>query len=908
MSIASSVQTVNAGQATNLTVTTNDPKGVTWSLSGQGSLSGVTSTSVTYTAPTSVPSGFVATVTATSVSNPKISKSVAINVASSTLTGSAVTIWNDSLPNGVVTVNYNWLPGVTGGVAPYTYNVSAGTLPPGLIILGSSNGTPYPSGTIYGTPTAVGTSYFTLKVTDSASPPDVATQNLSITINPAGTLTISPSTLNNGELGVGYQQRPLISGGTQNYTVSVTAGILPPGLQVSANNQGANPVGYIYGDPSTAGTYSFTYQATDSSYPPNVANANYSITILPAGTFAILTTTLPSGEVGAGYNQQPLASGGIQPYTFSISAGALPPGVTLTTSTGVLSGSPTAAGTYSFTYTATDFSIPPKTATANLSIKIFPAVTITTTTLPDASVGTVYVSPPMQATGGAPPYSFNSSSLPISLTERISFLPQVVGVQSSTISVVDSIGASASTTLNVTVDPANCPNNGNFHGNYAMVFNGPAAALQRSVEQTLFVGSFVADGAGNISQGYMDMGGDTVTSTGLTGTYCIGPTNQGTLVYQRVYLMNVDSGGNADFIVYQIPDPAIIPVPFGFGSLAKQDTTAFNASDLVGQYSFGLLSGAEQAGTFSSDGAGNLTDGEFDETGSGNPYNTTFTANDLAVAPFGRGTVTLNEPSGGSVSEIFYIVNSSELFAVASNSTFLVTGPIIQATGGPYSNASLNGVSVFGLQGISGISGEPLKSQIGLITWDGSGNFTLTADQNQSGALTTVSYSGTYNVESDGRVTLTSGAESAPPIFYLSGPNQGFILGMGANVSNGQFFQQSSGPFESSSFSGNYLGRMLNTYVLSENDYCCSLMLDTELDNFSSDGVSSLTGTAYQDDFWNGPYSAAVSSTYTVDSSGRGIVTASGSQTNIFYVVSPTQVLMMPSTTQYPKVMSVTQP
>jgi hypothetical protein len=52
----------------------------------------------------------------------------------------------------------------------------------------------------------------------------------------------------------------------------------------------------------------------------------------------------------------------------------------------------------------------------------------------------------------------------------------------------------------------------------------------------------------------------------------------------------------------------------------------------------------------------------------------------------------------------------------------------------------------------------------------------------------------------------------------------------------------------------------------------------------------------------------AVSSTYTVDSSGRGIVTASGSQTNIFYVVSPTQVLMMPSTTQYPKVMSVTQP
>ena len=237
MTIASSVQTVNAGQATNLTVTTNDPKGVTWSLSGQGSLSGVTSTSVTYTAPASVPNAFVATVTATSVTNPAISKSVAINVARSTVSGSPVTIVNGSLPNGVVTVNYNWLPGVTGGVAPYTYNVSAGTLPPGLIILGSSNGTPYPSGTIYGTPTAVGTSYFTLKVTDSASPPDVATQNLSITINQAGTLTISPSTLNNGELGVGYQQRPLISGGTQNYTVSVTAGILRRGYKCPQTNK-----------------------------------------------------------------------------------------------------------------------------------------------------------------------------------------------------------------------------------------------------------------------------------------------------------------------------------------------------------------------------------------------------------------------------------------------------------------------------------------------------------------------------------------------------------------------------------------------------------------------------------------------------------------------------------------------
>jgi hypothetical protein len=808
-----------------------------------------------------------------------------------------------------MTVLYAYGPFFSGGVAPYTYSISAGSLPPGLSILGDNNTAGYPGGTIYGTPTTAGTSYFTFKVTDSANPPDIATQNLSVTINPAGTLTISPSTLNNGEVGAFYDQLPTISGTTQSYTTSITAGALPPGLRLGSDNS-------IYGTPTTAGTYSFTYQAVDSSNAPNVGNANYTITILPTGTFTISTTALPSGEVGVSYSQQPLTSGGIQPYTFSLSAGALPPGVSLNTSTGSISGVPTAAGTYNFTYQATDFSIPPKTATAPLSIKIIPALTIVApTSLPNASVGTVYASPPVQVTGGTPPYSFSASPFQQqtnSTNGTISFVPATIGVQSVTISVMDSLAATASTTLSLTVDPANCPNNANFQGNYAMLFNGPPyVQLHGGFGQTLFLGSFVADGAGSISQGYIDNPG-AVTLTGLTGTYCIGPNNQGTLIYPgpngQVYLMNLDSSGNAEFMVYQ--NPYVVPFPFGFGSLAKQDTAAFSASAFVGQYSFGLSGNGQgsdglQGGAFFNDGAGNLNNGELDQVGTGNPFNATFTANNFAVAPFGRGTVTINESSGATVSDIFYVVNSSKLFAVATTSApGYFAGPIVQSTGGPYTNASLNGISVFGLQGGTGT----LDSQIGLITWDGNGNFTLTADQNQSGnptagTLTTVSYSGTYNVDSDGRVTLVSSGESLPPVLYLSGPNQGFMVGLGLDTPVGQFFQQSAGPFQSGAFSGSYLGSMLNTFI----PVFTPSFVETELDSFSADGVGTLTGTTNLDGQLSGPLSVEVSSTYTVDSSGRGLVGASGSPTYIFYIVSPTQVLMMPNKPG-PRVLSVTQP
>src|SRR5262249_24301926 len=104
------------------------------------------------------------------------------------------------------------------------------------------------------------------------------------------------------------------------------------------------------GTPTTAGAYSFTIKATDAN---NVAATKpYSGTIVPL--LSISTTSLPAPVVGQAYSQTVTTSGGTPAITFAVSAGALPAGLALTSSTGIISGNPTTAGAYNFTIKATD--------------------------------------------------------------------------------------------------------------------------------------------------------------------------------------------------------------------------------------------------------------------------------------------------------------------------------------------------------------------------------------------------------------------------------------------------------------------------------------------------------------------------------------------------------------------------
>ncbi len=137
-----------------------------------------------------------------------------------------------------------------------------------------------------------------------------------------------------------------IGGNTGPRIWTITAGSLPPGLQLNTAS------GAIAGTPTQTGSFAFTAQVMDTGVPQHTATRDLTITIVPPVAITTPSPALPEGGSGSPYAQTFSAAGGVPPYTWS-SAGTLPPGVTLGTN-GVLSGTPTAGGTYNFAIRVTD--------------------------------------------------------------------------------------------------------------------------------------------------------------------------------------------------------------------------------------------------------------------------------------------------------------------------------------------------------------------------------------------------------------------------------------------------------------------------------------------------------------------------------------------------------------------------
>ena len=219
------------------------------------------------------------------------------------------------------------------------------------------------------------------------------------------TLTTAAS-LPGGTAGTAYTTTLQASGGTTPYSWSMSSGALPAGLTLAART------GVISGTPTTAGTFSFTAKVTDSTAPTaQTATQSFSITVAAAVTpVQITTSSIPSAQVGTAYTTTLAASGGTTPYGWSISSGGLPAGLTLAAASGTISGTPTTAGTFSFTLKVTDSTAPtPRTAAKSFSITVAAAVTqvqITTSSVPSGQVGTAYTTT-LAASGGTTPYSWS---------------------------------------------------------------------------------------------------------------------------------------------------------------------------------------------------------------------------------------------------------------------------------------------------------------------------------------------------------------------------------------------------------------------------------------------------------------------------------------------------------------------
>jgi len=254
-----------------------------------------------------------------------------------------------ALPAGTVNQPYNAVLSVGGGTSPYHFAIASGTLPPGLSL------NPI-TGSFTGQPTSSGTYSFKVIVNDSPLP-DQGAQSFVLQVSNSGgggiKVSVSPASVT------------LSSGGTQQFTASVI-GTPNTGVTWSASAGTINANG-LYTAPAVQATTNATVTATSTANPSEWATA--AVTINPSqGQFLQITTSsLPQGQQGQTYSATFTATGGTQPYSWSVTSGNLPPGLALSTN-GDLSGTPTTTGTFNFTVTVTDAAN--RTANGNFSVTV----------------------------------------------------------------------------------------------------------------------------------------------------------------------------------------------------------------------------------------------------------------------------------------------------------------------------------------------------------------------------------------------------------------------------------------------------------------------------------------------------------------------------------------------------------
>jgi len=367
------------------------PSGLT--LSSNGNLYGIPSASASYS--------FTVTASNAYGSNARAYTGTVGSAVAPTITTTAL----GGFPTAGVA--YSQLLVATGSV-PVTWSVNSGTLPTGLSLNTST-------GVISGTPSASGSYSFTIRATNSAGYNDKA-----FTGSVSGSApTISTTSLDAINQGTAFSQTPSFAG-TASITWSVSSGTLPTGLSLNSSS------GLISGTPSGSGSYSFTVTGTNSF---GSASQLYTGTI--ASAVPVVTTASLSTMWRAFAFSQTVAATGASTITWSVSSGTLPAGLSLNTSTGTISGTPTTVGSYSFAIRATNSYGTGDKAFAVSVLQSTPA--IVETSLNAIRISTAFSQTLTLTTGGPTiTWSVQSGTLPAGLalnasTGTISGTPTVSG-------------------------------------------------------------------------------------------------------------------------------------------------------------------------------------------------------------------------------------------------------------------------------------------------------------------------------------------------------------------------------------------------------------------------------------------------------------------------------------------------
>ena len=381
------------------------------------------------------------------------------------VTGSAVTITTASpLPQGNVGQSYTASLTATGGTAPYRW--TATNLPAGLTLDSQT-------GAISGAPSTAGTFSFTVQVTDSAQA--TASANLSLTVNAAPLQITTLPPLFAGTVGVPYAQAFSASGGKPPYAWSITSGDTG-GLTLDRAS------GILRGTPQAAGTFNFTVQVTDNAGTAN--SKAFSVVVSTPVLSIVLASPLPSGTAGVPYSQKlaVVATGGTPPYRWSVAGGSIAPGLDFNPDTLIVSGTPTAAGSFAFTLQLADAG--GQTTSKPMTLVIAPpALTITTArNLPDGAINAPYTAS-LDALGGAQPYTWTAVGLPAGLfidpsSGSISGVPTAAGSFGVAITVTDNLLSHVSDRFTMNISLPSLP---------AVLFSGLPATADPAAQYPLQV-------------------------------------------------------------------------------------------------------------------------------------------------------------------------------------------------------------------------------------------------------------------------------------------------------------------------------------------------------------------------------------------------------------------------------------
>ncbi|HMV87962.1 MAG TPA: putative Ig domain-containing protein [Blastocatellia bacterium] len=335
----------------------------------------------------------------------------------------AISINPATLPNGGVNAAYNQTLSGSGGTAPYTFAVTGGALPNGLSLSAA--------GALTGAPTAPGTFNFTVQAT--AANGCAGTRAYSVQIN-CQTITVNPDSPAAGTAGAAYSQTFTHAGGVGAVTFNLT-GILPAGLSFNTGTA------TLSGTPTQTGTFNnIVVTATDSN---NCTGSRTYSLVINCPTINVNPTNLPNASLGAPYSQQLTQTGGTGAIAWS-SAGTLPNNLTLSAG-GLLSGTPTTAGTFNFTARATDANGCFGERTFAVIVSNCPGIIVSPNSLPGGAVGTAY-NQTLSAGGGTPGYSFtlDAGTLPAGLSlsagGELSGTPSAAGAFNFTIKATDQAG------------------------------------------------------------------------------------------------------------------------------------------------------------------------------------------------------------------------------------------------------------------------------------------------------------------------------------------------------------------------------------------------------------------------------------------------------------------------------------